>query len=709
MRRRLPLLVTALTAAVIVLGGLSGRAPAQSTAPSPCNTSSSSLVTGGTSPKNGSSCCPKPQAAAVHSRRSLTIYLSTTPLQAGQPLTVVGRLTGANACGRHVLLWQRTAGSGRYAIAARAITDRGGRYRVVFPAGSIDSTALWFASFRSVHSRILAEPVRATVTFASTATFAIAGDRETLSGQVAPVRPGQRVLLQQRSGWRWLTAAQPRLDRRSSFAVGHDFKTAGRQQWRVIVPATPRNLGAVSDVIAIRVAPATGIHKIRHIVVIMQENRSFDSYFGTFPGADGIPPGVCVPDPVNGGCVAPYHDSSDKNNGGPHGSVNAANDIDNGAMDGFVWQAERGMGCNTTDPNCSPCNDQSTAQGPSRCVDVMGYHDAREIPNYWTYAQDFVLQDHMFEPDASWSLPAHLYMVSEWSATCLNPMNPFSCRGAPQSPTADWVSGRGPAITGPSDQTAHYAWTDMTYLLHGQNVSWGYYVFAGPEPDCQNDNAVSCPSVEQQADTPGIWNPLPDFTDVSQDNQLGNVQSISNFYTQARDGTLPAVSWIDPNGIVSEHPPALVSAGQSYVTGLVNAIMQSPEWDSTAIFLSWDDWGGFYDHIQPPRVDNQGYGLRVPGIVISPYAKTGYIDSQTLSHDAYNKFIEDDLLGGQRLNPANDGRPDPRPDVRETNPLLGDLRNDFNFNQSPRPPLVLPVNPPPGPASTPPGPASTSP
>jgi phospholipase C len=161
------------------------------------------------------------------------------------------------------------------------------------------------------------------------------------------------------------------------------------------------------------------------------------------------------------------------------------------------------------------------------------------------------------------------------------------------------------------------------------------------------------------------------------------------------------VSWIDPNGIVSEHPPALVSAGQSYVTGLVNAIMQSPEWDSTAIFLSWDDWGGFYDHIQPPRVDNQGYGLRVPGIVISPYAKTGYIDSQTLSHDAYNKFIEDDLLGGQRLNPANDGRPDPRPDVRESNPLLGDLRNDFNFNQSPRPPVVLPVNPPPGPASTP--------
>src|SRR5437588_11762231 len=87
-----------------------------------------------------------------------------------------------------------------------------------------------------------------------------------------------------------------------------------------------------------------GIHKIRHIVIIMQENRSFDSYFGTYPGAAGIPSGVCVPDPVNGGCVAPYHDPSDLNYGGPHGFSNAAADINGGAMDGFIDQAERGMG-----------------------------------------------------------------------------------------------------------------------------------------------------------------------------------------------------------------------------------------------------------------------------------------------------------------------------------------------------------------------------
>ncbi len=133
--------------------------------------------------------------------------------------------------------------------------------------------------------------------------------------------------------------------------------------------------------------------------------------------------------------------------------------------------------------------------------------------------------------------------------------------------------------------------------------------------------------------------------------------------------------------------------------------MRSPCWGSTAILLSWDDWGGFYDHVVPPHVDQNGYGPRVPGIVISPYAKTGYIDHQQLSHDAYLKFIEDDFLEGSRLNPATDGRPDARPDVREEAPGLGDLANDFDFSQTPRPPLLLPTNPEPGPASKPPGPS----
>jgi phospholipase C len=129
------------------------------------------------------------------------------------------------------------------------------------------------------------------------------------------------------------------------------------------------------------------------------------------------------------------------------------------------------------------------------------------------------------------------------------------------------------------------------------------------------------------------------------------------------------------------------------VTGVVDAIMRSPDWSSTAIFLAWDDWGGFYDHVRPPKVDANGYGLRVPGLVISPYAKRGYVDHQVLSFDAYLKFIEDDFLHGRRLDPRTDGRPDPRPDVRERAKVLGDLRRDFDFSQSPRRPLLLPLHP----------------
>jgi phospholipase C len=121
--------------------------------------------------------------------------------------------------------------------------------------------------------------------------------------------------------------------------------------------------------------------------------------------------------------------------------------------------------------------------------------------------------------------------------------------------------------------------------------------------------------------------------------------------------------------------------------------MRSKSWASTAIFLSWDDWGGFYDHVKPPLVDENGYGLRVPGLVISPYAKRGFVDHQILSSDAYLKFIEDDFLGGQRLDPKTDGRPDPRPTVRESATILGDLRKDFDFTQAPRPPLILKLRP----------------
>jgi phospholipase C len=429
----------------------------------------------------------------------------------------------------------------------------------------------------------------------------------------------------------------------------------------------------------------TGIHKIQHVIVIMQENRSFDSYFGTYPKADGIPglaghPGTvpCIPDPKSGSCVQPYHDTSLVNGGGPHSKPAGIADINGGAMDGFVARAEQAQaaGCaNGENPNC----------GPGLPPDVMGYHTAAEIPNYWSYARNYVLQDHMFQSDLSWSLPSHLYMVSGWSAACSEPADPTSCTNQDRTlPLPPAYVGPGTPRPGPN-----FAWTDITYLLAKGGVSWGYYVFPGTQPDCSNDK-MTCKALPQNAQTPGIWNPLPYFSTVRQDGQLGNIQPVSNFYAAARNGTLPAVSWVTPADAVSEHGPSSIGVGQDYVTGLINTIMQGPDWNSTAIFLTWDDWGGFFDHVKPPKVDGQGYGLRVPGIVISPYARKGYVDHQTLSFDAYLKFIEDDFLAGQRLDPQTDGRPDPRPGVRENAPALGNLVNDFNFNQTPRAPLILP-------------------
>ena len=451
--------------------------------------------------------------------------------------------------------------------------------------------------------------------------------------------------------------------------------SAGRALAILLVAASCSGGPAVVD------QGGNGIHKIKHVVVIMQENRSFDSYFGTFPGADGIPmaagvPTVCVPDPATKECVRPFHDARDRNAGGPHGEQHAAADIDGGKMDGFVAQQEEGARRVCADPNDPNCGGRSSGQ-----PDVMGWHDEREIPNYWRYAREFVLQDRMFEPNASWSLPEHLFMVSGWSARCPVPTDPMSCRDALQDPGL-------PTTTRPSPD----GWTDLTYLLHRSGVSWAYYLDEGDQPDCDDDEMV-CPDKPQRVGVPSIWNPLPGFVTVNEDNERGNIKDLASFYSAARSGALPAVSWLIPSGRDSEHPPALVSDGQAFVTSAINAIMRGPNWSSTAIFLAWDDWGGFYDHVAPPKVDANGYGLRVPGLVISPYARRGYIDHQTLSFDAYLKFIEDDFLGGARIDPKTDGRPDSRPSVRENADQLGDLASDFDFSQPPRAPIVLAPRP----------------
>jgi phospholipase C len=367
--------------------------------------------------------------------------------------------------------------------------------------------------------------------------------------------------------------------------------------------------------------------------------------------------------------------------GGAHGPLAGKLDVDGGRMDGFVRVTDRQL--------IRTCrrNRHSSACAHLRRPNVMSYHDEGQLPNYWAYARNFVLQDHMFEPNWGWSLPAHLWLVSGWSAQCTDPYKASTC-------TTNLGTTNGPSA--PLERHPHgplYGWTDLTYLLHKYKVTWASYVEKGRGADCLT-GPMSCYTRLRGTSTPGMWNPLPDFTDVRQDHQSAASQEpLSNFFAAAADGTLPNVSWVTPDWADSNHPGAPLAAGQAWVTRLVDAVMKSRDWKSSAIFLAWDDWGGFYDHVEPPVVDGSGYGLRVPALVISPYAKKGTVDHQTLSFDAYLKFIEDDFLHGRRLDPKTDGRPDPRPDVRENAKILGDIERDFDFRQKPRPPLLLPLRP----------------
>ena len=337
-------------------------------------------------------------------------------------------------------------------------------------------------------------------------------------------------------------------------------------------------------------------------------------------------------------------------------------------MDGFIRAALlQATNVCAAHPTYSSCKDKT---GPQGQPEVMGYHTRDEIRNYWEYADQFVLHDRFFASVDSWTLPAHLFLVSGWSAKCKS-HKVMSCESE--------IYG----VEKAKRDAVPYEWTDITHLLHEADVSWAYYVAPGTcwTSDCAGN----------KEGTANAMNPLPGFRTVHENDQLGNIQEHPNYFAAAESGDLPSVSWVIPGRGFSEHPGngEPITGGIEWVTKVVNAAMAGPDWESTAVFVSWDDWGGFYDHVPPPRIDENGYGIRVPSFVISPYARKGYIDSQVLSTDAYLKLIEDRFLDGQRLDPKTMSRPDPRPTVREEVKMLGDLRKDFDFKQEPRPPYFL--------------------
>ncbi len=359
-----------------------------------------------------------------------------------------------------------------------------------------------------------------------------------------------------------------------------------------------------------------GQSPIKHVVVMVQENHTFDNYFGTYPGANGISNYSSLPTTPGGApSVTPYlltNTTLAHNLDNSWAAAHAA--YDNGKMDGFV-----------------------TAEGSNL---TMGYYDYHAIPYYWDYASRFVLMDNFFTSVMGPSMPNHLYLVSAQSG--------------------GWTSDERNGVinfTSSSIQNNKITLPSIFDELDASHVSWKYY--AGYSEELTN------------------WNPLPAFTSFM-DNQtrLNRLTETSQFMTDIKEGNLPSVSFVMPaNDTLSEEPPANVTRGEQAVVQMINAVMNSPYWGSTAIFLTWDDWGGWYDHVPPPQVDGFGYGMRVPCIVISPYAKEAFVDHTQGDFTSILKFIET-TYSLQPLT-SRDG-------------LANNLMEAFDFGQAPNSPLTLP-------------------
>ncbi len=411
-------------------------------------------------------------------------------------------------------------------------------------------------------------------------------------------------------------------------------------------PSTPPDAAArAASQAGTSAAETQGMDKIQHVIWIIQENHSFDNYFGTYPGVDGIPPSTCLPKlPGSQDCVEPFHMPAEQPVCDLSHEWNVAHAAyDHGTMAGFVW-----------------------AEGSPY---TMGYYDRRDIPNYWKYARHFTLFDHFFSSLEGPSLPNHVYTVAAQSGGLI--VNVATLKQLEQ------------ALHNPEG----FTFQSIVTLLTAGNVSWKYYVETNPNApvttlDFGNSKEISNPEPQQFY----VWNPLPGFPSIRDNPKLmGHLVAQEEFLRDLRDGTLPQVSYLVPDWDDSEHPPAVIGSGMWYVTKLINAIMQSRYWHSSAIFLTWDDYGGFYDHVPPPQLDAFGFGPRVPALLLSPYARRGHIDRETYEFSSILKFIE------TRWH---------LPQLTSRDAEASDMMRAFKFDQKPLPPYVIPVpaanTPPPG-------------
>jgi len=382
------------------------------------------------------------------------------------------------------------------------------------------------------------------------------------------------------------------------------------------------------SVLLLALTCAAQTNPIKHVVIIVKENRSFDHYFGTFPGANGATTGMV------GSKQVPLGHARFVSNDLPHTRKDAIIDINGGKMNGF-WH------------------------GAPKHASYVQFHE-RDIPNYWKYARNFALADNFFSSMNGPSYPQHIYFAAAGSDDIVtDPNDPgghrslaWGCDSNPEARAQQVDPNTG-------NRTLIFPCFDIPTLpdeLNAAGNTWRYYSIPYPQYGF-------------------IWSILDSISHIRYGAQWDtNVLNVNNFISDVQNGQLADVTWITPGFADSDHPPASVCQGEGWTVKVINALMQSQFWNSTAIFVTWDDFGGFYDHVPPPQVDYFGLGLRVPLLIVSPYVKAKSVHHTVFEFSSLLKFTETLF----NLPPMTD---------RDKN--ADDMMKAFDFKQTPLPPLIL--------------------
>jgi phospholipase C len=399
-----------------------------------------------------------------------------------------------------------------------------------------------------------------------------------------------------------------------------------------------RSSAGFTPVSPARTFGSSGPPYIKHVVIIVQENRSFDNFFARYPGADGAKSGK-----THDGKIVPLKEGSlDNKLGFGHAWETFVTEYDRGKMDGFDL-IHLGNG-----------------GGPPAGDLPYQYVNAKQIAPYWAMAQQYVLADHMFERQSSGSFVGHQDLIGPGTAIAHDEsivnyptQEPWGCDAPPHTLTSllslehGYMHNKGPFPC--------FDYPTLRDALDSKSVSWKYYA----------------PSFNYNSGG-WLWTAFDAIRAVryGPEWKTNVVTPQTQVLKDAAAGNLAAVTWVIPDKLDSDHPTTGSKRGPSWVASVVNAIGEnSTLWKSTAIVVIWDDWGGFYDNVAPPQLDYQGLGFRVPMLVISPYAKRGYVSHTPYEFASILKFIEDNWRL-QRLGNS---------DRRATS-----IGNVFDFKKPPR-------------------------